>query len=95
MPIDVFKYQIVLYTLRRGRGGGRIIFVKNNLLTIVVLSLKIAFKALKISILKQRISTLLRFKGCKENLFKTDITNPSGDSTGQANNDSHNHRHIN
>ena len=50
MPIDVFNYQIILYTLRWGRGGGRIIFVKNNLLTIVVLSLKIAFKALKIPI---------------------------------------------
>ncbi len=37
MPIDVFNYQIVLYTLRWGRGG-------------VVLPLKIAFKALKISI---------------------------------------------
>jgi hypothetical protein len=51
MPIDVFKYQIVVYTLRWGRGEGRIFFVKNNLLTIVVLPLKIAFKALKIPIL--------------------------------------------
>jgi hypothetical protein len=51
MPIDVFNYQIALYTLRWGRGGGRIFFVKNNLLAIVVLPLKIAFKALKIPIL--------------------------------------------
>jgi len=38
MPIDGFNYQIVLYTLRWGKGG-------------VVLPLKIAFKALKIPII--------------------------------------------
>jgi len=51
MPIDGFNYQIVLYTLRWGSGGRRIFFVKNNLITIVVLPLKIAFKALKIPII--------------------------------------------
>jgi len=50
MPIDIFNYQIVLYTLRWGRGGRRIFFVKDKLLAIAVLPLKIAFKALKISI---------------------------------------------